>query len=159
MDANLARTWCEVVILGFTGTQVGMTETQRKALIRVLRVYDITEFHHGDCIGADAQAHESVALHTRARIVIHPPVDERKRAWSHSAVGLPILGLSVLCPKPYLDRNKDIVNASEGMFAAPRGPEELRSGTWSTIRYARKCRKKVLIVWPDGSETWEVGRV
>lgn len=72
---------------------------------------------------------------------------KRTRAW-HCAV---------LEPKPYLVRNKDIVNASEGMLAAPRGPEELRSGTWSTIRYARKCRKKVLIMWPDGSETWEAG--
>ena len=140
------------MILGFTGTQVGMTELQREALIRVLRVYDITEFHHGDCIGADAQAHESVVTHTSSRIVIHPPADERKRAWCHTKVVATTV--SVLAPKPYLDRNKDIVNASEGMLAAPRGPEELRSGTWSTIRYARKCSKKVLIVWPDGTEEW-----
>lgn len=140
------------MILGFTGTQVGMTAPQLAALKRVLRVYNPTEFHHGDCIGADAQAHESVALYTLAHIVIHPPVDERKRAWCNIVKVSP--EQRVLEPKPYLVRNKDIVNASEGLLATPKGPEELRSGTWSTIRYARKCSKKVLIVWPDGSEEW-----
>ena len=129
-----------------------MTTPQLAALNRVLRVYDITEFHHGDCIGADAQAHESVTLYTLARIVIHPPEEERKRAWCNIVKVTP--AQMVLEPRPYLVRNKDIVNASEGMLATPKGPEELRSGTWSTIRYARKCRKKVLIVWPDGSEEW-----
>ncbi|MBA3354736.1 MAG: hypothetical protein H0U18_02115 [Pyrinomonadaceae bacterium] len=31
--------------------------------------------------------------------------------------------------------------------------EQLRSGTWSTIRKARKARKQVTIVWPDGKVT------
>jgi hypothetical protein len=53
---------------------------------------------------------------------------------------------------PPLDRNKMMVDDCEALIATPRlMVEELRSGTWSTIRYARKCRKPVHIVWPDGS--------
>ena len=32
----------------------------------------------------------------------------------------------------------------------PRNHEELRSGTWMTIRYAKKIGKKLVIIWPNG---------
>jgi len=32
------------------------------------------------------------------------------------------------------------------MIAAPSGPETLRSGTWSTVRYARSKAKEVYIL-------------
>lgn len=37
-------------------------------------------------------------------------------------------------------------------YAAPKDfKEELRSGTWATIRYAVKQQKRVIIIFPDGS--------
>jgi hypothetical protein len=37
------------------------------------------------------------------------------------------------------------------VIAAPMSSAEiLRSGTWATIRYARKAGKPVLIIWPNG---------
>ena len=51
-------------------------------------------------------------------------------------------------PKPYLDRNRDIVDACEVLLATPDGPERLRSGTWSTVRYARKIGKPVEVRLP-----------
>ena len=33
--------------------------------------------------------------------------------------------------------------------------EILRSGTWATIRYARKKSKKVMLIFPDGTMTKE----
>lgn len=51
--------------------------------------------------------------------------------------------------KPPLKRNYDIVDACDILLAAPRTlTEELRSGTWATIRYARKTGKKYLILAP-----------
>jgi hypothetical protein len=57
---------------------------------------------------------------------------------------------------PHLKRNGHIVDASHVMIACPRlMHEELRSGTWMTIRYARRADKPLAIVWPDGSITQE----
>jgi hypothetical protein len=53
---------------------------------------------------------------------------------------------NILKPKPFLDRNKDIVNSCDILIACPENDiEVLRSGTWSTIRYAKKINKPVLL--------------
>ena len=130
-----------MIVAGFTGTQIGMTVRQSAELARVLMEEKVDEFHHGDCIGADAQAHE-IAYRQGIKIVIHPPTDPRKRAYcrKHDVIVLP--------EKPYLVRNHDIVDASNFLIAAPKNHhEELRSGTWATIRYARKQNKRVRMLW------------
>lgn len=54
--------------------------------------------------------------------------------------------------KPPLIRNHDIVNNVELMIACPfETTEQLRSGTWATIRYTRKQKKHLIIIWPDGT--------
>lgn len=42
--------------------------------------------------------------------------------------------------KSYLNRNKDIIDQSDFLIACPQDKEQevLRSGTWSTIRNAKK---------------------
>lgn len=130
--------------IGFTGTQNGMTDEQRANLLTYLANESVT-FHHGDCIGADAEAHE-LALYTAQDIVVHPPIDERKRAFC--------VGANVVWREPlaYLDRDRAIVDETIELFATPAlMAEELRSGTWATIRYARKQGKPVTIIWPDGT--------
>lgn len=132
------------MILGFTGTQQGCTAAQlmalRHLLTATLRHNDI--FRHGDCTGADAQAHVMARL-TGAIIHIHPPTNATKRAHCDGDV--------IWLPRPYADRNHDIVTRSDRLIACPKGPEELRSGTWSTVRFARGTGRPVTIVWPDGS--------
>lgn len=55
-------------------------------------------------------------------------------------------------PGPYLWRNHQIVDATSALIAAPFGfEEELRSGTWATVRYARKLGRPVRFFWPDGT--------
>jgi hypothetical protein len=130
------------MIIGFTGTQRGMTADQRRALHNILFNRD-GEFRHGDCVGADAEAHD-IAEAIGLEPVIHPPTDPRKRAWKKAKRILP--------PKPYIERNHDIVDAAEEMFATPgEYHEQMRSGTWATIRYARKRKKMLTIIFPDGS--------
>lgn len=129
--------------VGFTGTQSGMTETQRLALSKTVSEILPSEAHHGDCVGADAQFHE-ICLGVGVPVVIHPPSETKKRAYCENAQ-------SVLEPRDYLKRNRDIVDAVEKLLATPDGPEKVRSGTWSTIRYARKKGIEVVVVMPDGS--------
>jgi hypothetical protein len=124
--------------IGFTGTQVGMSERQKKQLR--LELTTATEFHHGDCIGADAEADE-IARSMGIPIIIHPPSDPKKRARCRQP------GDKVHRTLPYLDRNKMIVASTERLIAAPKAmEEELRSGTWSTVRYARKINHPVKLL-------------
>jgi hypothetical protein len=131
--------------VSFTGTRHGMTEVQRARFRDVLAGVCPDWFHHGDCVGADAEAHEDVA---RTLCLIHIyPSTAATRAWCAGAA-------LTETPKPPLDRNRDIVDAGEALIATPkRMAEELRSGTWAAIRYARKRRKPIHIIWPDGTYT------
>jgi hypothetical protein len=98
-------------------------------------------FHHGDCRGADAEAHE-IAKSLGYKIALHPPTTA-------------VISTRAFCKgvdyffveAPYLDRNRGIVNESALLLAAPRTMQEvLRSGTWATVRYARKCDRPITIL-------------
>ncbi len=133
------------MLIGFTGTQKGMTTRQKQSLENMLAGFKTKpyEFHHGDCEGADEQAHNIAKKHVHL-IVIHPPRYHAKRAFCFSK--------NIRTEKDYLERNHDIVDETETLYAAPRTKdEELRSGTWATIRYARKIGKPVTLFYPDGT--------
>ena len=130
--------------IGFTGTRQGMTAEQKSAL-RNLLDGGAGEFHHGDCIGADSEAHD-IADECGYGIILHPPTNSSERAWRE-------VPRHMMRPeRPYLDHNKDIVRETASLIAAPAEPEEqLRSGTWSTVRFARKLGKPVFLILPDGT--------
>ena len=126
---------------GFTGTQLGMTAAQKRIVETFLR-NSRGEFQHGDCIGADEEAHE-IALGFGFLIILHPPTNRTKRAFCDAAIER--------MAKPYLSRNKDIVLETDQLIAAPGEEEEhIRSGTWSTVRFARSLKRTINIVLPDG---------
>lgn len=136
--------------IGFIGTQVGMTWEQMCAVFDILS-RNHGWLHHGDCVGADHMAH-GVAREAGWSVTLHPPTEDRKRAFC--------VGDRAWFAKPYLERNRDIVDATIGLIATPAGfQEELRSGTWSTVRYARKKGRPIKIVMPDGSVMVEARRV
>jgi len=137
--------------LGFTGTRHGMTMPQMSAFRVWAGLREITELHDGMCVGADEQAHEIVCQVSDATMIRHPPTDR-------SIAVPPKDGDIILKAAPYLVRNRAIVTAAEHLAAAPDGPERQRSGTWSTVRFARKLGRPVTIFWPDGAVTFEVGR-
>lgn len=134
------------MIVGFTGTQLGQTLEQHntlKALLTPIARDFVSMFHSGDCVGADEQAHK-VAKGLNFITVGHPPLYDGKRAHCKYDIERE--------PKAYMERNDEIVRECEWLIAAPKGfEEELRSGTWATIRRARKAGKKVTIIWPDGT--------
>jgi len=127
---------------GVTATREGLSPEQRRSMTIAMAVPGITELHHGDCIGGDADAH-GIAENLGLRIVVHPPVAARYRAWTH--------GDETREPLPYLERNHAIVDVVAVLFAAPSSAiERRRSGTWATIRYAREVGRRLVIVFPNG---------
>jgi hypothetical protein len=130
--------------IAFTGTQIGMTPRQFARVGLILRSYMPKRFHSGDCIGADAQAFE-IAANIGLYQVLHPPLNRSKAAGNGPRAN------ENRQPLDYLDRNHAMVDECDFLIACPKGPEELRSGTWATVRYAIKKNKKVRIVMPDGA--------
>lgn len=133
--------------IGFTGTREGMSEAQRRTVYDLLLRLPVTEAHHGDCVGADAQFHDVLLGGfglSNVPIILHPPDVPTLRAFS-------LCVNEVRAPKPFLDRNRDIVDECDLLIAAPRhDAEEMRSGTWATVRYARQTGKPIRIVYADG---------
>lgn len=126
----------------FTGTRHGMTTAQLDAVRDVLQRRQ-GWLHHGDCLGSDKQAHD-IGRALGFRITGHPPLNPVLRAYCECD--------ELREPKPYIARDHDIVDETDELVAAPAEMQEiLRSGTWATVRRARKMRKVVTIVYPDGT--------
>jgi len=159
--------------VGFSGTQSGMSWNQKANLVQFLRMHKCITFAHGDCSGADAEAHKIVekyfeALlandeHCEPKIVVHPAVNPVKRAYTLGRKNEFLVGGYIqdgiiyeqTSPAKYLDRNKRIVDTTDILLAFPKEQEmTLRSGTWATIRYAwsqvSRTGKKVIVVPPQG---------
>lgn len=135
--------------VGFTGSRWGASSEQLVWLEDILSIAietGVTEFHHGDCMGADEAAHK-VALNLGIKIVIHPPDRDILRAFCTGE------NVEIREPKPYKDRDRDIVHETVALYATPEGPEAdyPRSGTWYTIRQAVKAGRFVYVCLPDGT--------
>ena len=136
--------------VGFSGTQVGTTDEQLAAVVeylkeikhryqhhklRALFAFGDFEFHFGDCIGADEEVAEE-AYKLGYNLHVHPSTLTKKRAFVNKRLRIDVVNYD---PKPPLNRNHDIVDAVKYFIATPKEQKEvLRSGTWATIRYAKK---------------------
>lgn len=138
------------MIIGFTGTQEELPAAQVSALGFLLggirNAIGIVEVHHGDCVGADAAFDRCCVEHSFVRHA-HPGPHSAKRAYCEADV--------IHEERPFLARNKEIVDLCDVLVACPRGGEVRRSGTWSTVRYARKHSRRIIFVWPNGDVTEE----
>lgn len=135
--------------IGFTGTQQGMTPEQASSLQAFLasRPHNFIG-HHGLCVGADEQFDgiaraalnfEWMELHpcNLAHMQFRPPQAPRD-VWH------PMLGP--------LQRNEVIVKMCDLLIATPKeAAMQLRSGTWTTVRYAVKAGKPVHVILPNGA--------
>lgn len=123
--------------IGFTGTRLGMSARQLSELTKLLEALDVDEIHLGDCLGADAEAY-MVARDLGITTIGHPPIKEQHRAnLQYDRTQNPL---------PFLERNGEIVEASEFLIAAPAMPRSPRGGTWFTVRYAERAGVPVQIL-------------
>lgn len=130
------------MILGFTGTRAGLTTLQRRALEQVVADAAPDVVVHGCCIGADAEFDTIAAA---LGILRHGRPSDMPGLTFRPA------GKVVLHPaKRPLERNRDIVEACDELVACPGAVEVRRSGTWATVRLARRLRKLISIVLPSG---------
>ncbi len=144
--------------IGFTGTRKGMTPAQKHVVECMLKAFSPVEVHHGCCSGADIEFHH-IATHAFGEGVVeiigHPSTLQKG-----SLVALHKFA-HIHKRKEPLERNKIIVRESSILFACPATEVEMqRSGTWQTIRFARKQNHPINIIWPCGTyrsercETW-----
>lgn len=139
--------------VGVTAARTGLTSSQKDALRMYFdilmgqnnssRSYDRHEiqFHHGKCKGGDRDS-LLIAKEFGLWTVAHPstlknwtfhdiPSDEERN------------------PKPPLERNHVIVDECSEILAFPcTSIEAIRSGTWATIRYAKKQNKFLIVTYP-----------
>lgn len=131
------------MILGFTGTRRGMTDAQAAAVAGILSDR-WAGFHHGDCVGSDAEAH-ALARAAGVAVTLHPPTVATHRAFCDGAT-------FELAPLPYLARNAAIVDVCDLLVACPAEMvEQRRGGTWWTWRHAGRLRVRRMLVLPDGT--------
>lgn len=125
-----------------------MTDAQADSLCSLLldarRFCEDAEFHHGDCVGADDRAHDIAVGQCGYEPVVHPPSNSSARAFKSA---------DRICDQmSYLERNKVIVRETDELIATPQeAREQTRSGTWSTVRFARKIGRKVTVILPSGA--------
>lgn len=151
------------MLVSFTGSQEGMTEFQRTKLAETLVQLKCTELINGCSIGSDfisTQVGIEVGIKffhlfpsTLTPKVQYPfPNRAVYSTWCEWDNGIHYM---IERPDKPLERNKKIVEASNLLIATPKEfKHTLRSGTWSTIRYAWKFKdkKEVIIIPPIKSD-------
>lgn len=134
---------------GFTGTRKGMTSFQKAITRRVMLIGRPLVVRHGGAWGADEEFHAVWALDLRRRGLadVWPASQDRADLFKQENVHVqPVM--------PPLDRNVEIAKRSKFLLATPHyAEEELQSGTWHTIRTAKRLKVPTLIIWPKNRLT------
>jgi hypothetical protein len=123
--------------------------------------------HHGACRGSDEQFHE-YALRRGYKICIHPTEERFIQARARTPDnprGLNLMDpvsyrmsdpknsniIRILSPFPPMIRNDHILEHSDMLIAAPDfGTENrARSGSWATIRHAKKRQMMIRVLFPE----------
>lgn len=137
-------------IVAFTGTRRGMSQMQFDRFeFECKKIGKMSEFHHGDCVGADVQAATSIEL-SKLCTEIH--------SWPGNIKSLNA-GFKAWCRHPPMDclrRNRLMVDEADIVIACPLElSEQNHGGTWYTIKYARTKAVPLVICWRDGTVSEE----
>lgn len=143
-------------ILAVTATRKGLTLPQERTFVSVIRcaICDPFVFHHGAAVGGDCDLTRlAVAMRQLGRTI-------RIVAWpsnlaSQQAASALAVSDEVKPAAPPLERNLNMIANADMVMAFPAGfHEEVRSGTWATVRAAERNSIPVTMIWPDGSICW-----
>ena len=135
--------------ISMTGTRRINTLTRQqltnfKELMKEYRDKGYTHLNHGDCVGADAVAHE-IAIELGLKVIVHPPTNPKSRAYCNGD------NVTILDAREYKVRNQTLVNNGDILLALPHSNQEYnRSGTWHSVRQARRTKLPIIICYPDG---------
>jgi len=125
--------------IGFTGSRHGMSASARAKVQALFMIHwtinSANTLRHGDCTGSDEEAFKiAKALGFLTYAYPASNVSERWLAKTKSDL--------VMVPLPALERNTIIVSESTILIATVQGftsnQAQMRSGTWATVRYAKK---------------------
>lgn len=146
--------------IAVTATRRGLTSPQRECakLNLAFHLDQSIVLRHGMCSGGDTELH-----HIARELGVKPenghwieghPGHSRNGLSSHfvqTDVDLQHESLE------YLARDDVMVDRCDVLWGFPGTvkPIQRGSGTWYTIRYARRIRKPLLIIYPNGSMKWE----
>lgn len=132
-------------VYGVTGSREIQSDTQRELIHQVVwgSAFTISQMErlvHGCCVGVDELCARIVAGEGPGITAVIPPnrrlVSDDAYKFSDEIVVVPA------GPDGYKRRNQEIVNRSDVLLAFPLYPEHhpqsRRSGTWQTIRMARR---------------------
>jgi hypothetical protein len=144
--------------IGVTGTREEFPNPQKLALGVMLSIgarlsEGINKLHHGCASGVDEFAHGIACTIPDMHIHGHPGYDANESTPYQMTVK-PGSFHVIHDAKPYKERNRDIVRVSRVLLACPLYPEShsrsARSGTWQTVRMARKANIPVIVITPIG---------
>lgn len=143
------------MIVGTTGTSRGPTPAQHDTFKELVARLPISRFVHGGCVGWDTLAHYAVRrAHPKIPIEIFP---SDLHGMQGTCVTIPMGNCEIHVEMPPLDRNRLMTQWIYGLIAVPRTDEEqIRSGTWATIRYAREIGLPIYIIRRNGSIIREI---
>lgn len=131
--------------IGVTATRKGITlyqSRQAQRWLEMLRPYSY-RFHHGNCRGGDIDL-ATIAARLDYFLIAHP---SNLKTYNDKTFGL---NNRVLDAQPPLDRNQVIVQRVDLLLVCPKTMgEEMRSGTWFTVRRAREAQLPYVVLWPE----------
>jgi hypothetical protein len=135
--------------LGFIGTTKGLNKAQKATLAKLLSKLGPEEIHLGDHSGDDAEF-EPIARIFPSRLIFHPhrvdkdhPYQSRAMLAKGSEESVAVVGR--------LEALRDIVDVAETMIFTPTEREpKSHDECWAAIYYARRRRKQIWYVFPDG---------
>lgn len=138
---------------GFTGTRAGMKVAQLMRVQTILKRGKPHIVRHGCAFGADTEFHAVWREHSNQFADVWPASEDRAALFRDQQ------NVFVQPVMPPLMRNEEIVKRDALLIAAPHtSREELRSGTWTTIRCARNLNRPIIILWPSGLMTYDADR-
>lgn len=146
--------------IAFSGTRdvVSAQETTGRVLLAMGRVKEVpTDVFTGGAYGIDTIAAEAVSLvWPSAR---HHLVVPEGCVWNEELLNtLPGVIRVHWITGGYMKRNDALIADADVLLAFPQGEvEQIRSGTWATVRRARKRGMDVRIYPLDSQSIYEVG--